>query len=80
VCLTDSFALLQRIDSRKSINWLSQWSDVGGKDYPVYRPTKKVSKTTPLTVSEIDPHQLKEQIALKQVIRGKKNLPPFESR
>jgi len=56
------------------------WSDVGGKSYPVYRPTKKVSKTTPLTVSEIDPHQLKEQIALKQVIRGKKNLPPFESR
>ena len=31
-----------------------EWKDVGNKGDPVYRPTKKVSKTTPLTVSEID--------------------------
>ena len=54
-----------------------EWKDVGGKDYPVYRPTKRVNKNTPLTVEEIDPKNLKEQIELKQVIKGDKNLPPF---
>jgi hypothetical protein len=53
------------------------WMDVGGKDYPVYRPTKKVSKKTPLIPSEIS--NLKEQIKLKQKIKGKYNLPPFKS-
>lgn len=53
------------------------WRDVGGKEYPVYRPTKRVSKKTPLTVPEIVPANLKAQIELKQKIRGKKNLPPF---
>jgi hypothetical protein len=43
----------------------------------VYRPTKRVNKNTPLTIDEIDPANLKEQIALKQLIKGKKNLPPF---
>lgn len=57
-----------------------EWDDVGNKDYPVYRPTKRVSKKTPLTASEIDPTNLKKQIDLKQKIKGKKNLPPFESR
>lgn len=54
-----------------------KWADVGGKDYPVYRPTKRVNKRTPLTVQEVDPMQLKKQIKLKQKIRGSKNLPPF---
>lgn len=54
------------------------WQDVGGKDYPVFRPTKRISKETPLTVSEINPKNLKQQITLKQKIRGKSNLPPFE--
>lgn len=54
-----------------------KWADVGGKDYPVYRPTKRVSKKTPLTINEIDKKQLKNQIALKQIIKGNKNLPPF---
>jgi len=54
-----------------------RWMDVGGKDYPVYRPTIRVSKDTPLTVQEIDPKNLTKQIALKQRIRGLKNLPPF---
>jgi len=57
-----------------------RWTDVGGKDYPVYRPTLRVSKDTPLTVQEIDPQNLKKQIALKQRIRGFKNLPRFNKK
>jgi len=58
--------------------WYNEkWTDVGGKDYPVYRPTKRINSSTPLLVSEIDPKNLKTQIALKQKIKGKKNLPPF---
>jgi hypothetical protein len=57
--------------------WFQEkWTDVGGKEYPVYRPTRKF-KNSPLTVNEIDPKNLREQIALKQKIKGKKNLPPF---
>ena len=58
--------------------WISEeWTDVGGLDYPVYRPTKRVNKNTPLTVKEIDPKNLLKQIKLKQKYRGDKNLPPF---
>lgn len=53
------------------------WKDIGGKEYPVYRPTKRVSKDTPLTASEIDPIQAINQIKLKQVIKGDANLPKF---
>jgi hypothetical protein len=56
----------------------AKWEDIGGEDYPVYRPTVRVNKRTPLLVSEIDPKNLKEQIQKKQTIRGK-NLPPFIS-
>lgn len=56
-----------------------EWKDIGGLDYPVYRPTKRISKQTPLTTSEIDPEQAKEQIKLKQKIKGTANLPPFKS-
>ena len=58
--------------------WYNEdWKDVGHKDYPVYRPTIKVSKTkTPLIPSEIS--NLDEQIKLKQKIKGEKNLPPFK--
>jgi len=45
--------------------------------YPVYRPTRRISKKTPLTIQEIDPENLKKQIIKKQKIKGKKNLPPF---
>jgi hypothetical protein len=45
--------------------------------YPVYRPTVRVNKQTPLLVSEIDPKNLKQQIKLKQKIKGEKNLPKF---
>lgn len=57
-----------------------EWQDIGHKDYPVYRPTKKISKDTPLTQREIDPNNLKKQIKLKQQIKGKSNLPPFKKR
>jgi len=55
-----------------------QWKDIGNKSYPVYRPTKRITKDTPLTADEIDPVQAVKQIALKQKIRGSKNLPKFE--
>lgn len=54
-----------------------EWGDVGGEKYPVYRPTKRINKRTPLTASEISPARLKKQVALKQKIKGSKNLPPF---
>lgn len=57
-----------------------RWVDVGREDYPVYRPTKRITKDTPLTVSEIDKGNLQRQIALKQLYKGEKNLPPFEKR
>lgn len=31
------------------------------KGYPVYRPTKRISKATPLIVQEIDPKNLRKQ-------------------
>lgn len=58
--------------------FLEEWGDIGKQNYPVYRPFKRITEDTPLTVSEIDPEQAKEQIKLKQVIKGKKNLPPFK--
>jgi hypothetical protein len=63
---------------KKLEQWYQErWADVGHKDYPVYRPTVRVNKTTPLTVQEIDPENLKKQIKQKQKIKGRKNLPPF---
>jgi hypothetical protein len=56
-----------------------EWKSIGG-DYPTYRPTKRVSKDTPLTVDEIDPIQAVEQIKLKQKIKGESNLPPFKGK
>jgi hypothetical protein len=58
----------------------AQWMDVGNMTYPVYRPTVRVNKQTPLLVSEIDPKNLKQQIKLKQKIKGEKNLPPFKKK
>lgn len=71
-------------DDKKPKNlkkWFAErWADIGKKDYPVYRPTKRVDKTTPLTPKEIDEKNLKEQIALKQKIKGTENLPPFKKK
>ena len=76
------------IDDSKPKNlkrWIrAQWMDINPNktktSYPVYRPTVRVNKQTPLTVKEIDPKQLKEQIKLKQKIKGDKNLPPFKKK
>lgn len=72
------------IDDNKPKNlerWFKeQWGDIGSLDYPVYRPFKRINKDTPLTINEIDPEQAKEQIELKQIIKGNKNLPPFKKK
>jgi hypothetical protein len=68
-------------EPKKLKQWFAEkWSDVADGEYPVYRPTIKVSPSTPLTVQEIEPSNLKKQIVLKQKIKGKKNLPPFQSK
>ena len=66
---------------RKLKRWFEEeWKDIGNKEYPVFRPTKKVSQETPLTPEEIDPENLKLQIEEKQKIKGSKNLKPFEKK
>lgn len=75
---------LEAYSGKKPTKGLSEWfketwKDIGGKDYPVFRPTKRVSKDTPLLPSEIDPKNLADQIRLKQTLKGEKNLPPFKS-
>jgi hypothetical protein len=57
-----------------------QWVDVANLNYPVYRPTKRITDETPLTISEIDPKNLKQQIKLKQKIKNKSKLPPFKKK
>lgn len=64
---------------KKLKRWFNEeWEDIAKLSYPVFRPTVRVSKDTPLLPSEIDPKNLVEQSILKQVIKGKKNLPPFK--
>lgn len=77
-------------DSNKPKNtglsrWFREkWTDVnpnkGINTYPVFRPTIRITKDTPLTVSEISKKNLIEQSKLKQKIKGKKNLPPFKKK
>jgi len=69
-------------DDRKPKNlkrwYLENWQSISKpNEYPVLRPTKRINKNTPLTRSEISPTNLKKQIELKQIYKGKKNLPPF---
>lgn len=68
--------------SKKGIaGWFKEnWKDVAGLEYPVYRPTKRISKDTPLTPDEIDPKNLQKQIRLKQKIKGDSNLPAFKGK
>jgi hypothetical protein len=68
---------------KKLKQWFKEeWKDINplktNSSYPVYRPTKRVNKTTPLTVDEIDPNNLLEQSIIKQKIKGKRNLKPFK--
>jgi hypothetical protein len=66
---------------KKLAQWFKEeWGDIGNKEYPTYRPFKRVNKSTPLTKDEIDPKQAKEQIELKQEIKGTANLPPFKKK
>ena len=61
--------------------WFKEnWKDIGGLEYPVFRPTKKISKDTPLTPDEIDFNNLLQQIFLKQKIKGESNLPAFKGK
>lgn len=58
--------------------WFDEkWKDIGHQAYPVYRPTIKVNKNTPLTIHEINKKDMEKKIKLKQKIKGKNNLPPF---
>ena len=57
-----------------------RWTDVGNSDYPVFRPTVRINKNTPLTVSELDKKDLQKQIERKQIIKGDTNLKPFKSK
>jgi hypothetical protein len=54
-----------------------EWKDIGGKGYPVFRPTIKINAKTPLVPEEIDPADLRRKIAQKQKIKGSRNLSPF---
>jgi len=58
-----------------------EWRDVNPfktkTSYPVFRPTKRINKDTPLTLQEIEPENLIQQSIKKQKIKGKKNLSPF---
>ena len=59
--------------------WFNEkWMDVAHMGYPVYRPTVKVSKKTPLLPCEIDKKNMAVQSKLKQTFKGKHNLPPFQ--
>ena len=66
-------------ESKNLKRWYKEkWEDVGNQAYPVYRPTVRVNKNTPLTINEIDKTNLKKQIKEKQIIKGDKNLKPFQ--
>lgn len=65
--------------------WFKEsWKDVNPSksksSYPVYRPTKRINKKTPLTLSEIDKKDLIKQSKIKQVIKGKNNLKKFKKK
>ena len=69
--------------SKELKRWFeAKWININPNknQYPVYRPTIRVNKDTPLTVSEIDKKQLQQLIKLKQKIKGAKNLPPFKKK
>jgi hypothetical protein len=44
------------------------------------RPTVRINKRTPLLASEINKKNLQEQIKLKQIFKGDKNLPKFKKK
>ena len=60
--------------------YAEKWSDIGNQSYPVYRPTVRINSKSPLLPSEINKKNLKEQIQLKQIFKGEKNLPKFKKK
>ena len=58
--------------------YAEKWGDIGHQTYPVYRPTVRINKSTPLLASEINKKNLQEQVKLKQIFKGDKNLPKFK--
>ncbi len=68
---------------RNLTRWMREkWRDVNPnktrKSYPVFRPTIRINKHTPLTLKEIPAKVLRKQSRKKQKIRGKRNLTPFK--
>lgn len=64
--------------------WFKEkWTDVNpmktNKSYPVYRPTKRINKKTPLTAVEIDKKDLIKKSKLKQKLKSNK-LPAFKKK
>jgi hypothetical protein len=61
-----------------------EWKNINpfktNKSYPVYRPTKRVSKDTPLTIDEIDLKDLEKKIKIKQKYKQNIILSPFKKR
>jgi hypothetical protein len=57
-----------------------KWMDIGNKEYPVFRPSVRINKHTPLLPNEINKKNLYDQIALKQFYKDIKNLPPFQKK
>jgi hypothetical protein len=67
---------------RTLTRWLKEkWKDVNPKasasSYPVYRPTVRVSKKTPVTRGELSKGEIAKQSKRKQKIKGTANLKPF---
>jgi Family of unknown function (DUF5872) len=65
---------------KKLRRWFSEeWKDVGGRAYPVFRPTKRVTDDTPLTKAEIDASDFRRKVRTKQkILNGR--LSPFKKR
>ncbi len=67
---------------KKLSRWFNEkWFNISPNEpYPTFRPLIRVSPETPLTVFEIDKQNLKNQIKLKQIIKGSRNLPKFKKK
>lgn len=73
---------------RHLTRWFNEkWVDVNpilgitnDNAYPVFRPTIKVNEKTPTILQDIPVENLKSQYRLKQKIKGKNNLPKFQTK
>ena len=62
--------------------FFEKWININPNEegYPVLRPSILVNKNTPTLATEITKKNVKEQIKLKEKIKGSKNLPPFKKK